>query len=464
MKKLVFLLLSVMIFSSCFAQRANRRAAGNATPTATPTQEAPPEPGVVTEECIVNMSLFNESARNRQFADALGPWNLVFEQCPSANRVIYTQGRHIVHWELSQQTDEASYQKVFDKLMKLYDLRMKYFGDDERFPTAWIKGVKALDYVAFARNEVLFLPAYQWMDESIAGMGNNSEIEVLRSFMVLSDRKFAADNNHAEKYIQDYLRVIAILDHKAADPTNSNAELAAQYKNGIEVLFAQSGAANCQTLDKLYADQVNQNLNNAAVLNRILSFYRRVRCQESEVFATAALASHRIEPTAESANALGATAFNRGEFQKAIDFFEEASRLTENNDEKSDLQLRIAQIYFSRLNNFPRTKTHANNAITFRPNNANAYLLIGLAYASAKGIYNDDILNKSVFWAAVDKFNRARQLAAETDTALAEEATRLINTYSRFFPTKEEIFMHPDLVEGRPFFVGGWIGETTTVR
>ncbi len=464
MKKLVFLMLSVMVFTSCFAQRANRRASRDAAPVEAAAQEAPTEPGVVTEECIINMSLFNESARNRQFADALEPWNMVFEQCPSANRVIYTQGRLIVQWELSQQKDDASYKKVFDKLMKLYDMRMKYFGDDERFPTAWIKGVKALDYLAYAKNEELYLPAYKWMDESIAGMGNNSEIEVLRSFMVLSDKLFAADNSHAEKYIQDYLRVISILDVMASDPQNSNAELAAQYKNGIEVLFAQSGAANCETLDKLYAVQVNENLNNASVLNRILSFYRRVRCIDSEVFLKAAVASHRIEPTAESANALGAMAFNRSEFQKAIDFFDEASRLTESNDEKSDLQLRIAQIYFSRLNNFQRTKTHANNAISFRPNNANAYLLIGLAYASARGIYSDEILNKSVYWAAVDKFTRARQLAAQSDPALVEEATRLINTYSRFFPTKEEIFMHPELVDGRPFFVGGWIGENTTVR
>lgn len=460
MKKFLVFMLSVLVFTSCFAQRANRRADRNATPVPPPVQEAPVEEGVITEECLTNLSLFNESARNRQFADALGPWEKVFRDCPSANRAIYTQGRLILHWQLSQPMDEAQYKAVFDKLMLLYDKRMKYFGNDERFPTPWIKGIKALDYIAFSKSNEISLTAYQWLEESIDGMGLNSEVEVLRSFMVMSDRMFKANNAHADKYIQDYLKVLPILDHIANDPNNRNAELAAQYRNGIEVLFAASGAANCDTLDKLYADQVNQNLQNLALLNRILSFYRRVRCVESPVFYTAALAAHKIEPSFESANALGGMAFNKGEFQNAINFYEEATRLSTDNLEKSDLQYRIAQIYFSRLNNLQRTKTHAINSLNYRPENGAAHMIIGLAYAGARGLFSDEILNKTVFWAAVDRLVRAKQI----DPSLTEDVNRLIANFSRQFPTKEEIFMHPDLTDGKPFFVGGWISETTICR
>jgi len=103
------------------------------------------ETPVVTEECLVNISLFNESAKNKQYADALAPWNAAYTQCPNANKAIYSRGREIVQWELLQTKDAASYQKVFDKLMGMYDNRIKYFGNDEKYPTPWILGLKGLD-------------------------------------------------------------------------------------------------------------------------------------------------------------------------------------------------------------------------------------------------------------------------------------------------------------------------------
>jgi len=463
MKKLLVIMLGVMVLTSCFAQRANRRAARNATPpaeVAPPVTETAPEQNVITEECLTNMSLFNESARNRQFADALEPWNYVFNNCPGANRVIYSQGRPILHWELSQQKDDASYMKVFEKLMKMYDQRIKYFGNDERYPTAWILGLKALDYVSFAKYDESKITAYGWLEQSIDGLGVNAEMEVLRNFMVISDKIFAADKSHTEKYIQDYLKVNAILETIAADAQNKNAELAAQYKNGFDVLFALSGAANCETLDGMYATQVKQNISNLTYLNRVLSFYRRVKCTESEVYFEAAVAAHKIEPSAESAAALAGMSFVKNEYQQAISFYEEATKLSTVPADQSDYQMKIAQIYYSKLENYPRTKTHAQRALEFKPDNGTAYLLIGMAYAGARGIFNDEILNKTVFWAAVDKFNRAKQV----DPSLTEDANKMIATYSRFFPSKEDIFMHPDLGAGKPFFVGGWIGETTICR
>lgn len=462
MKKLLILMLSILVLTSCFAQRANRRAAKEATPPAqtSPVQETAPEQEIVTEECLTNMSLFNESAKNRQFADALEPWNQVFNNCPGANRVIYSQGRPILHWELSQQKDDASYKRVFEKLMKMYDQRIKYFGNDERYPTAWILGLKALDYVSFAKYDESKKTAYGWLEQSIDGLGVNAEMEVLRNFMVISDKLYAADKSHTGKYIQDYLKVNAILETIAADTQNKNAELAAQYKNGFDVLFAGSGAADCKTLDGQYAGPVKQNLNDLNYLNRVLSFYRRVRCVESEVYFTAAVAAHKIEPSAESAAALAGMSFGKNEFQQAINYYDEASRLSKTPADQSDYQLKIAQIYYSKLENYPRTKTHAQRAIDFKSDNGTAYLLMGMAYAGARGIFNDDILNKTVFWAAVDKFNRAKQV----DPTLAEDANKLIATYSRYFPSKEDIFMHPDLGAGKSFFVGGWIGETTICR
>lgn len=468
MKKVIVLLLSVVIFTNCYAQRRNKKSDKEAAKTevVAPAQEAEQtESLVITEECMVNLSLFNESAKNRQFADALGPWNQVFENCPNANRAIYSQGRAILQWHLSQQKDDASYQKVFDKLMLMYDKRMKYFGDDARYPTAWIKGIKALDYLVYAKNDELMKPAYQWLEESIDGLGVNSEIEVLRQFVVLSDRMFANNPAHGEKYIADYLKANDILEAMAKNGNGSNGELAAQaaqYKNGLDIVFAQSGAADCITLDNLYRDKIVEFKDDFAYLTKIISFFRRVRCVESQVYFSAAVSAHKIQPTAESANALAAMSFNKDDFQRAINFYEEATRLSEIALDKAEYQFKIAQIYYSKLANYPRTKTHALNSLEFNPSNGSAHMIIGLAYAGAKGIFDDPVLAKSIYWVAVDRLVRAKQV----DPSLNEsgEVDRLIATYSRHFPSKEDIFFKPELQDGRSFYVGGWIGESTICR
>ncbi|MDD2285394.1 MAG: hypothetical protein PHQ11_08360 [Paludibacter sp.] len=468
MKKIIVVMLSIVVLTNCYAQRRSKKANKEEI---VKTEEAAPQPEeqlsetpVVTEECLVNLSLFNESARNKQYADALGPWNQVFENCPNANRAVYTHGRSILHWQLSQQKDEASYQKVFNKLMLMFDKRIKYFGDDPRYPTAWIKGLKALDYVVYAKNDELKRPAYQWLEESIDGLGENAEIEAIRQFVVLSDRIYASDPAHGEKYIADYLKANEVLEKiiKKAE-ASSNSELAtqaAQYKNGLDIVFAQSGAARCETLDSLYKDKIAQNSEDLGYLNKIISFYRIVKCIESEVYFDAAVRAHKIQPSAESASALGAMSFTQEKYQHAVNYYEEATRLSEVNEEKADYQYTIAQIYYSKLGNYPRTKTHALNSLEFNSANGKAHMIIGLAYAGAKGIYDDPVLSKSVYWVAVDRLAKAKQV----DPSLTEDVDKLISTYSRHFPSKEDIFFKPELQNGKSFYVGGWIGEATICR
>ena len=43
---------------------------------------------VITEECVMNVSLFHESVKNKMFADAYEPWYEVYTTCPNANKSI----------------------------------------------------------------------------------------------------------------------------------------------------------------------------------------------------------------------------------------------------------------------------------------------------------------------------------------------------------------------------------------
>jgi len=417
----------------------------------------------VPEQCQINLSLMNESAKNRQYADAYAPWKAVFDECPGSNRAIYTRGREILQWKLSveaQKKDMAAYKETFDLLMKMYDSRIQHFGSDPRYPTAWILGLKGLDYATYAQGDDLKKPAYEWLEQSIDGMGEKAELEVMRQFAMLSSEIYKADAEHASKFIDDYLKVSPLLEEQANDPDNKNAEISAQIKQGLDHVFIQSGAADCTTLDNIYTEKVKENLTDLDYLNKVMSFYRRVGCTEQEIYFTAASAAHAIQPTAESANGVAQMAYRKGEFAKAIEYYDEATQLEADNTEKAEYQYKIAQIYYSELNNYPRSRQHALKSLEHNPRNGKAHFLIGIMYASSRKVFDDPVLDKTVYLVAVDKFIRAKQ----ADSSLTEDADKMIRTYSTYFPTKEEVFFSKDLNEGESFTVEGWINERTTVR
>jgi tetratricopeptide (TPR) repeat protein len=121
----------------------------------------------------------------------------------------------------------------------------------------------------------------------------------------------------------------------------------------------------------------------------------------------------------------------------------------------------IALLLFEQ-NAYSKARQYCQKALEVNPNYGNAYLLIGKMYAAtSKSVFpNDGVLARAAYNAAIDKFEKAKQV----DPSVAEEANTLISSYRAHLPSTEEIFMHPDLEKGKPFTVGGWIGERTTIR
>lgn len=166
----------------------------------------------------------------------------------------------------------------------------------------------------------------------------------------------------------------------------------------------------------------------------------------------------------------------KGDYLQAIDYLQQANQLDIEADDEDEDQGKynylIAQIYMDNLKNYSACREYCNKSLEALSENAPAnmrsrcYLLIGMAYAASKPYSSADyagkapILNKTVFWAAVDKFNKAKAI----DPDCADAANKLISAYSKYFPTKEERFDLPNEFSGATFTVGGWINEKTTIR
>lgn len=463
MKKTLLLTLSVLVAMVTYGKKQ----VVVETPVAEPVQEV--DETQVTEECLMNVSLFNEACKNKQYADAYEPWLEVFNTCPTANKAIYSKGADILDWKIKQCTTDAEKKEFIDLLMKLYDKRIKYFGDDPKYPKAYILGQKGVDYCDFHPEDTLKTCAYEWLKAAIDGMGKNVQMTVVQKFNEVSSGLYKSDpNKYGSQYLADYQTMSDILGAVSSDSTSKYASVAKDIKSFVDETFVRSGVADCAKLDEIYGVMVQKNLGDVDLLGKIMYLYRKVGCGESEVYFTAAAASHKLRPTAESAAGCGRMCIKKKEYTQAIKYFEEALKLTDatEKEDKADYYFAIAYVEFTYLNKYPEARTNIKKSLEMVPDQGKCYLLWALVYASSKPYGSDipaakaAILNKTVYWLAVDKCQKAKAV----DETVAKEANEFISSYSKYFPTKEEMFDLPNEFSGESFTVGGWIQERTTKR
>lgn len=468
-KTLVVLALAVAVPALACAKKPKKVEEAPAQAAAPVVEEADP---VITEECVINVSLFHESVKNKQFADAYEPWWEVYSNCPNANKSIYTDGAKIVEALFNATKDPAEKERLAKLAIEMQDKRIRFFGNDPKYPTAYILGEKGLAFLDFYGEDKL-AEAHDCLQKSVQQFGEKSKIQVLVKLVDTSYGLYKKNpDGLAEQFIADYEMASNYLGTIAGDASNKNAEIAGKQKDYVDNIFAISGAADCSKLDEIYAAVVKDNLSNLDMLQKIAKLYKRVRCTESDVYFAACEAAHKLQPTQESAAGCASMAAKKGDYEGAIAYYDQAIKLAMVDDEWEDVadyQYNAAVYNFMNLKRFQEARKYALASIAtlnskgITKGQGRCYIIIGMAYASSKPYGSDakgTILNKTVFWAAVDKFVKAKQI----DPSVEAAANEYISSYSRYYPTKEERFDLPNEFSGSTFYVGGWIGETTAIR
>ena len=415
--------------------------------------------------CITNISLFVPYAKAGNFADAYDFWEQAYKECPGAHKDLYLYGVRIMDWKIKNEKDAAKKAALIDELMAVYDNRVQYFGNDQKYGKDWIVSRKASDYVAQMGDNAQPEVIYGWLGDVINEYGNKMEPLGVSLYMMSSHRQLLNNPNFKQQYLEDYLKASKILDAQlqAAIASNNEKEIKnlTTFKSAIDGGFAGSGAADCETLQNMYAPKVAEAQGNLDQLKEILAMLRRVRCQEIEAFYNAAEYAYALEPSADAAIGIAKRAVKSKDFDTAIKYFEEAAKMDSDPVSKAEDYYLIAVLLFDQ-NKLTQAKQYCLKSIESNPDYGLPYILIGNMYAkSARSIYpNDAVMAKMVYQAAIDKFQKAKSV----DSNVADDANKLISSYRAHLPSTEEIFMHPELEKGKPITIGGWIGERVTVQ
>ena len=412
--------------------------------------------------CLKNISVYTEYVKTNNFKDAFTPWKAVFDEAPWAQVGTYTNGAKILRALIATEKDGAKQKEYFDLLMKVHDQRIQYLDQlntlvKSKATKGDILGAKAHDYFSMGGQDNN--QAYAMFAEAVAAEKQNLPYYVLMEFIESSAKKVKAEEAHKEQFVQDYIAASGYANEAFKAATKENAKKNYQTaKENIDAHFINSGVATCDNLQAIYAPKVEENKTNLDYLKSVMKVMKMLGCTEAEAYFAASELAHAIEPTAETAIGCGYMYYKKGDFDKCISYFDNAIELQQDPIQKADYYYSAAAVLFANKQ-LSKAKQYARKAIELNGEFGKPYMLIAQMYASSPNWSDEASLNKCVFFAVIDKLQKAKSV----DPSLAEECDKLIRTYAGYTPKDEDLFFI-GLKKGDAVTIGGWIGETTTIR
>ncbi|MCX6234635.1 MAG: hypothetical protein NT175_07925 [Bacteroidetes bacterium] len=417
--------------------------------------------------CIENLSLYrinykiwkdhNFEERVIQEVPIYTPWHWVFFNCPESSQNIYVDGVTILKYIIDKEKNQSIRQQYIDTLMMVYDQRIKYFGSSNTSREGLVLGRKGVDLYTLSPDR--FFDAFQILNKSIELEGLETTGPVLVYYFnttINSAVKGAVDSS---VIIDTYDKISEIIDYNI-EKNKDNPEQLTEWENvkaNIESTFEPF--ATCDDLLSIYEKKFKLTPDNVDLLKKITRILDKKNCTNSDLFFEATKKLYDLEPTPESGYLMGVMNLRKEKFQEASTYLFASVDSLKDVNKKSNTYLLLANIYLN-LNDFPKARSFAYKGLEIKPDNGSFYILIGDLYArSAIQCGDNDLTKKVAYWAAVDKYIKAKNV----DNTVTDNANERISTYSSFFPSTETIFFY-DLKEGDPYSVGCWINESTTVR
>ena len=419
-------------------------------------------------DCLNNISLYSENLKTKNYADAYTYWQKVFADAPVSRHSLYTDGVTILK-NLIAGTKVLEERKAYaDEMMKVYDQQLQYLDKlNQLRKTPWteyyVKGEKAHNYLTYYpkmdNNQ-----AYDMLREVIETAGDKNQYYIIGDYMKVSLAKFKADETHRETFIQDYLTSaehIAAIAEKVQAMSNPNPKLieaVAKIKDNVDGYFINSGAAECDQLEAIYAPKVEENKENLEYLRKVVAVMGMLDCTESETYYNASEYAHHIAPTAATAAGCAYRYLKRGDMTKSLEYFDQAIELDTVATSKAEYCYKAAVVLNSDRQ-LSKAKSYVTKAISLNGNKGAYYILLANIYAAAPQWNDEPLLDKCKYFVVLDRLNQAKRV----DASVAEEANKMIAAYSTHTPAVQDLFMIGKK-EGDKIHVGGLINETTTIR
>jgi len=430
MKKLALILIGLTVSLTTFAQGK---------------YGATPEDSVTCVESLIYKDYMKSDPKL-----ALELWRVAYRVCPQSQKTLYINGVKLYEG-LAKKAGKAKNNELkelyLDTMFSIYDQRIEVFGQK-----GFVLGYKGQSMLVHRPKEKQKI--YDLLKEATSITKNKTQAGTLVAYM------FAAINmEKAGKLTKE--EVVGVFEETSAIcAANAAGKNAAKYaKAQTKIQNVSSPYLSCDVLVPLAEKNFEANKADVDWLRRTVKLLKAKKCYEAPIFSKVAEEYFKLEPSAEGAEGMGKLFLGKKDYAKAIEFFKKAAEMAETNEEKAQYNLSIAEAHLY-AKSYSSARTYANKAIALKSGWGEPYLVIGDAYMYSASACDDKELGRyGAYWAAVDKYQKAKAV----DASVAADANKKIARASANYPVTKDLFFYSKKA-GDSYTVKCWINETTKVR
>lgn len=406
--------------------------------------------GTDSVQTLRELSTYREFVKQDNYKDALAPWRYVFFNAPGAKERTHVDGVAIYTDLIKKAKSEEIKEKYVDTLLMIYDKRMECFGVDGETVIR-----KAIVMISYRANDVE--ETYKTFKKGVEMAGDKTPYFAIYPYTV------AAINAYKRGVIDDAELLNIYISNLEIIEKNQNGKQAKKYQEAqdqVEQAVGNAGILSCENLKPILEKQYEADPENQKLWQNIFNQMKALRCASDPLFIEVSKKLFDVEPSAEIARILAMNASNQGQYSDAIKYFKEAIEREEDNENKAEYSLMLAEIY-QKLDDFPSARSYARDAASFKSNWGQPYMLIGDLYRGSgpKCGSGTGFESQVVTWPAIDMYEKAKNI----DPSLTSIANKKIVDTQQYMPSKGECFMR-SLNEGDAYKVECWIQANTTVR
>lgn len=373
--------------------------------------------GADSAACIKNRSLYYQSYKQKDYANALNPWSWAFRNCPRSAENIFKNGPKII--KARMKIDPENKAAYTDTLMMIYDQRIKYFGKE-----GYVLGLKGYELINIDKSRSA--EGLGYFQQSLEIDGNNSSVYAVYGYMKAIVNLEKKGEKTKQDVLEAYARISEIVDYNIVN------ENFIQYSEKIENLFTPY--ANCEDLIAVFFVKFDPTTNDVSFLNKVTKLLADKDCSAHQFFFDASSRLYELEPSASSADKMAKMSIAKGKSTAALEFAKKAIELEEDENQKAIYYLGLADAYRN-MGSYASARNAVYSALELRSGWGEAYMNLGYIYIAGAKTCGDDFEESTVYWVAVDAFRKA---LFDEDTK--KRASKSINTYSKYFPAKEKCF------------------------
>lgn len=385
----------------------------------------------------------------KKYNEALQKLNWLYTNTPDLHKSIYQDGAKCVKAMLKTEKDAARVERLQDSLLWMFDQRIKYFDNDAKVMDRKVYEANLLYY----KNPKKYPLLDKLYTEAYDANGNGISNYNLNSYMFFAKNYHKADPAAmpAERVLEIHDRVSEVIAYKLANGGDSKRLTDEQNKTDAW-LSSIEGILSCDFIEEKLVPKFKANPSDLSIAKKIFKYSVQAKCTSEPYFLEASEPVFAESPSFSLADAIGSRYLAGGEHEKALEYFEKATELATEDQDKHDALMGQASA-LNKLGRKATSRAKAYEALKVIPGSADAYNLIGNLYFTSFNTCKEEkskVKDRGVFLAAYEMYQKAGN-SSQMAAAKAQ------------FPSIEEIFSE-SYEEGQTLAVGCWINTSVKIQ